>query len=54
MAAKFVIFSLSSSKFFLGKRSNSACSFFKDYIEENRFDFLAYKQALRREQLIDW
>ena len=48
--------SSTSSRFILGKRSNSACSFFKEYIErdENRFDFLAYKQALRREQLLDW
>ena len=48
--------SSTSSRFVLGKRSSSACSYFKEYIikDEDRFDFLSYKHALRTEALIEW
>lgn len=41
-----------SSRF--GWRSNSVTSYFKEFIDDRRFDFIAYKQALKNEQLLDW
>ncbi len=36
------------------QRSNSTGSYFKDFIHDKTFDFLAYKQELRRCKLMEW